>query len=73
MWQEPIVIDRVKTALEEGITSQSVAQVKRDYSGGNSFLSRLLHSITRLWHKEPKQTWDTQKSFDFHQSEEVGR
>ena len=73
MFHEPIVKDRVKTALKEGITSQSVAQARRDHSGSDSFLSRLLHSIARIWNKEPKQTWGTEEnSISFQQSEETG-
>lgn len=71
MWQEPIVKHRVRTALEEGITSQSVAQAKRDHSSGVSILRRLFQSIGRLWTKEPRQTREPQKSIGFQQSEEI--
>jgi hypothetical protein len=73
MWQEPIVNERVRTALDEGITSQSAARARRDRSASDSFLRRLLHSIARLCHKKPRQTRDTQKSFGFQQSEETIR
>ena len=71
MWQEPIVKDRVRRALEEGITSQSVAQAKRDHNAGDSFLMGLLRSISRLWNKEPGRARDIQKSFGYQQSKET--
>ena len=71
MWQEPIVKDRVQTALEEGITSQSIARAKRDQSAGDSFLRGLLRSIGRLWNKEPGQTREIQKSFGYQLSKET--
>jgi hypothetical protein len=72
MWQEPIVKDRVQTALKEGITSQSIAQARQDHNRGDSILNGLLQSIGRLWKKEPGQTRDAQKSFGFQQSEDTG-
>jgi hypothetical protein len=71
MFQEPIVKDRVRTALEEGITSQSIARAKRDHSRRDSILRRFIRSISRLWNKETKQTSNIQKSFGFRQSEET--
>ena len=73
MYQEPIVKDRVQTALEEGIKSQSVAQARRDHSGGDSILGGLLQSIGGLWNKETSQAQDTQNSTGFQQSEQTGR
>jgi len=73
MWQEPIVKDRVRTALEEGITSQAVAQAKRDQGSGGSILSGFLLSIRRLWIKETSQTREPQKSLGFQKSEETSR
>ena len=71
MFQEPIVRDRVRTALEEGITSQSVAQAKRDNSAGDSFLRGLLRRIDRLWNKQPGQIRDSKKSFGYQPSKET--
>ena len=73
MWQDPIVKDRIQTALEEGITSQSVAQARRDHSKGDSILRRLLSSIFNLRKKETRQINDTQSSVSFQQSKETGR
>lgn len=73
MFQEPIVKDRVRTALEEGITSQSVAKAKRDHGREVSFLNGLIQSISRLWNKETSHTVDTHKSAGFQQSEQTGR
>jgi len=73
MWQEPIVNHRVKTALEEGITSQSAAQAKRDHGRGDSILRRLFQSIGGLWHKQPRQTREPQKSLGLQKSEEASR
>ena len=71
MFQEPIVKDRVRTALDEGITSQSIARAKRDHSAGDSFLRGLLRSISHLWNNEPGRTRDIQKSFGYQQSKET--
>ena len=71
MFQEPIVKDRVRTALEEGITSQSIARAKRDHNAGDSFLMGLLRSIDRLWNKKPGQTRDIKNSFGYQQSKET--
>ena len=71
MFQEPIVRDRVRTALEEGITSQSVAKARRDHSAGDSFLRGLLRSISSLWNKVPVQTREIKKSYGYPQAKET--
>ncbi len=73
MFQEPIVRDRVRSALEEGITSQSVAQARRENSTGDSFLRGLLRNIGRLWTKGPGQTRDKNKSFGYQPSKETAK
>ena len=74
MWHNPIVNYRITTALEEGITSQSVARSKRDHSRknrsrGDSYIRRLIDRIRCFWIKEPRQTRATKKIYGLRQSE----
>ena len=71
MWQEPIVNHRIKTAIEEGIASQSVAQIRRVPRRRVSILRGLFRRIGRLWNKGTRQTTYHQKAIGFRQSKET--
>ena len=65
MWEEPIVHQRVKSALDDGITSQTAACVKRDHM---SRLSRLRKLIRRLFARENKSVEATQRGWRYRHS-----
>jgi len=71
MWQEPIVNHRIKTAIDEGIASQSVAQIRQVHTRRDSILRGLFRRIGRLWNKGTRQTTYHQKAIGFRQSKET--
>ena len=73
MWQEPIVKERIQTALKEGLTSQSATRVKRDPSRWYSYINESIHRIRRLLNKKTHQTEQTQNAFGFQQPKETIR
>ena len=52
MWQELMVKERIKTALKEGITSQTLSREKRCDCKQHSLLYKVLQMICQTRHEE---------------------